>query len=337
MSEAKEKKLKILVTGGAGFIGSHLTDALLGEGYKVSVIDNLRNGSLDNLIHNMKNPNFGFIKGDILNIKDCLKATTNVDVVYHLACLGVRHSIYKPLENHKVNAEGTLNLLNASIKNRLKKFFYISTSEIYGGTNSFPIKEDTLPLPNTIYGASKLAGDHYTNVFYKCYGLDTTILRIFNNYGPRAHFKGDAGEIIPRTIVSILYNKQPVIFGDGSITRDYIYVKDTAKALRILLDLKKINGLTLNIGTGTEYTLKYIVEKILTLMDKKEVGIKYLNSRPADVPRLWVDDGKFSKITGFKPSTSFEDGLLETIDYYKDLSKGEDLFSKIIERNWMVK
>jgi UDP-glucose 4-epimerase len=146
--------------------------------------------------------------------------------------LGVRHSIANPFENHKVNAEGTLNILNACIKNRIKKFFHISTSGIYGGINSFLIKEDTLPLPNTVYGASKLAGEHYTNAYSKCYGLDTTILRIFNNYGPRAHFEGDAGEIIPRTIVSDLYNKQHVIFGDGSITRDYIYVKDTVKALK---------------------------------------------------------------------------------------------------------
>ena len=333
MPKTRKKILKILITGGAGFIGSHLTDELLDVGYKVTVIDNLRNGSLNNLINNVKNSNFNFIKGDILNLKHCLRAVKNIDIVYHLACLGVRHSISRPFENHKVNAEGTLNILKASKENNVERFFYISTSEIYGGTNSFPINESTLPSPNTIYGASKLAGEYYTNVYNKCYGLNTTVLRIFNNYGPRAYFEGDAGEIIPRTIISVLYGKQPVIFGDGSITRDYIYVKDATRALGILLDLKNINGMTLNIGTGIEYTIKYIVEKILTLMNEK-IKIKYIESRPADVPRLWVNPSKFNQLTNFKPSISFEDGLIETINYYKNLSKRRNLFSQIVEKNW---
>jgi len=333
VSKSGKKILNILITGGAGFIGSHLTDELLDAGHKVTVMDNLKNGSLKNLANNMKNPDFNFIKDDILNLKSCLRVAKNMDVIYHLACLGIRHSISKPFENHRVNAEGTLNILKVSKENKVKSFFYISTSEIYGGTNFFPISESTLPLPNTIYGASKLAGEYYANVYNKCYGLNTTVLRIFNNYGPRAHFEGDAGEIIPRTIVSVLYGKQPVIFGDGSITRDYIYVKDTARALRILLDLKKIKGMTLNIGTGIEYTIKKIVEKILTLMDSK-IKIKYIESRPADVPRLWVDPRKFNQLTNFKPLISFENGLIETINYYKNLSEKKNLFSQIVEKNW---
>ena len=329
--------LKILVTGGAGFIGSHLTDNLLDKGYNVTVLDNLRNGSMDNLESASNNKNFKFIKGDILDKDVCDKATSGINAVFHLACLGVRHSIHNPFENHRVNAEGTLNVLEASLKNKIKKFFYISTSEIYGGVKSFPIKETDLPLPFTVYGSSKLAGELYTNSYNRCYGLDTIILRVFNNYGPRAHYEGDAGEIIPRSIVNILYNKQPIIFGDGSNTRDFFYVKDTANALSLLLDIDKLIGRTINIGMGIEYNMKFVIEKILSVMNKTNLGINFLESRPADVPRLWVDASNFYELTDFKPEYSFDVGLQETIEYYDNLSISNNLLEKIVIRNWEKK
>ncbi len=256
-------------------------------------------------------------------------------MVYHLACLGVRHSIHSPFENHQVNAEGSLNVLESSRKFGVKKFFYISTSEIYGDIKSFPIDESGIPLPKTVYGASKLAGENYAYSYYKCYGLDTTILRIFNNYGPRAHHNGDAGEIIPRSIVNVLYGNNPIVFGDGLITRDFFYVKDTALALATLLDIKNIAGEIINIGTGVETTMKDLLNLILILMDKEtELPIKYLEDRPADVTRLWVNPSKFKKISGFVSSVPFEEGLKITIDYYKQLMKGKDLLSEIKVKNW---
>ncbi|MFN4930018.1 MAG: SDR family NAD(P)-dependent oxidoreductase [Bacteroidota bacterium] len=326
-------KLHILVTGGAGFIGSHLCDQLLSNGHKVVAVDNLINGKLRNIEQAQRNPDFSFIQEDILNASKMIELTKGVDVIFHLACLGVRHSIHSPRENHLVNAEGSLNMLEAARANHVKHFYYISTSEIYGDVKTFPINEFAVPLPKTVYGSSKLAGENYAYSYFQCYQLPVTVLRIFNNYGPRAHYEGDAGEVIPRSIVNMLYGKNPIIFGDGSVTRDFFFVKDTAKVLSELINIKGLAGEIINIGTGEEITMKHLMEQLITLVNNGN-HIEYLDDRPADVPRLWVDNAKFKTITGFKSAVSFEQGLTETINYYKDLKKNHDLISEIKTLNW---
>jgi UDP-glucose 4-epimerase len=326
---------RVVVTGGAGFIGSHLVDELLSQGNYVVAIDNLINGKLENLEHALAQESFEFHEADILEPSSMSQLLESADVVFHLACLGVRHSIHSPFENHLVNAEGSLNVLEAARQNKVKKFFYISTSEIYGDIKHFPINEQGVPLPKTVYGSSKLAGENYAYSYFKCYGLDVTITRIFNNYGPRAHYEGDAGEIIPRSIVQMLYGNPPVIFGDGSVTRDFFFVKDTAKALCQLMNMSNLSGEIINIGTGEEMTMKDLMNRIINAMGLSEtMQIDFQEDRPADVPRLWVDPSKFQALTSFKASKTFDEGLLDTIEYYKSLMQSRDMLAEIQMKNW---
>ncbi|HIF15413.1 MAG TPA: NAD-dependent epimerase/dehydratase family protein, partial [Bacteroidetes bacterium] len=261
-------------------------------------------------------------------------AIGNVDIVFHLACLGVRHSIHSPFENHRVNAEGSLNVLESAVKSGVKKFLYISTSEIYGKTDSFPIMETDTVAPITVYGSSKLAGENYTHSYRECYGLDAYVLRIFNNYGPRAHYEGDCGEVIPRSIVKILYGSNPIIFGDGEVTRDFFYVKDTAEVLASFVKRVPVER-TLNIGLGVEHTIKELLEKIICLMPEYDALLEFAEARPADVPRLWVDNSKFASMGILSEYMDFDQGLKETIEFYKELSGHKNLMDEVVEKNWL--
>jgi len=318
----KLKGLKVLVTGGAGFIGSHLVDALIQEGCFVRVIDNLTNGKSENLRQHKDNNNFKFILGDIVDPLDVTKAVEGIDTVFHLACLGVRHSIKHPFENHRINAEGTLLVLQESYKAGVKKFIYCSSSEVYGTAEYVPMPEKHPTNPCTIYGASKLAGEAYTRAYYKTYGLKTVIIRPFNTYGPRSHHEGDAGEMIPKSIVRA-FNGQPIlIFGDGSQRRDYTYVEDIARGIIEAAKCENITGLTFNIGSNSEISIQQIAEKLLEMIGNSSSKIEYIKNRPGDVLRLYADSTAFREITNWNPKVSFEGGLLKTIKWFKSRPEG---------------
>jgi len=312
--------MNVLVTGGAGFIGSHLVDALLQANHSVRVLDNLANGKLENMCKHEGNPGFEFMLGSITDPFDVSKAMNDIQIVFHLACLGVRHSIKHPFENHKVNAEGTLFLLEEALKKKVEKFIYCSSSEVYGTAIYAPIKEDHPTSPCTVYGSSKLAGEAYTRAYNRTYGMKTVVVRPFNTYGPRSHYEGDAGEMIPKSIIRVLNGNDILIFGDGSQTRDFTYVTDSAKGLVTAMQENRLIGGTFNMGSNFEIPMHNLAEKIIALIPEKKVSIQFVKDRPGDVLRLFADSSLYAKITAWRPIISFDDGLKKTVTWFRQLN-----------------
>ncbi len=325
---------KILVTGGAGFIGSHLSEHLVNAGARVVVLDNFRNGRRENLVFPGAD-RIEVIEGDIVDPTTCARALQGVDIVFHLACLGVRHSLHSPVENHQVNALGSLQVLEAARAAKVRRFIYISTSEIYGRAREFPITENCTPWPLTVYGSSKLAGEHYARSYFECYGLPVVCVRPFNNYGPRSHFEGDSGEVIPRFILRALAGQPPVVFGDGSHTRDFLYVQDCAATLARIAQADALIGDVVNLGYGEEIRIDTLARTVLEAMGRTDLQTVFEAPRPADVPKLWVDTSKLKKAIAFKPQTSLRDGIGRTLEYFAKLYRENPAaLAQIKVKNW---
>ncbi|MET1016115.1 MAG: GDP-mannose 4,6-dehydratase [Leifsonia flava] len=327
---------KVLVTGGAGFIGSHLVDQLLTAGAdSVVVLDNLVNGSRANLAHLDDDPRVRLVEGDIRDEDARNAALSDVDVVYHLACLGVRHSLHEPMENHSVNAEGTLQLLQAAKGRGVNRFIYVSTSEVFGTAQYAPMDERHPTWPETVYGASKLAGEAYARAHFRTYGMDTVVVRPFNTYGPRSHFEGDSGEVLPRTIVRVLAGLRPIVFGDGEQTRDFMHVSDTAAALVLLGSAEGIAGETLNLGSGEEVSMNTLCADVARAAGRPDLEPIHDDARPGDVRRLLGDPSLMASFTGFRPRVSFADGVDDLVEWFKNgPTPLDDMVTRVKERNW---
>lgn len=297
------KNKKIVVTGGAGFIGSHLTDKLLDLGYKVRVIDNFC------IFKNpkeffYKNPKAEYYKYDIRNLNLLTKAFKDADTVFHLAALArIQPSLKNPGLYQEVNALGTMNVLLAAKRAGVRRVIYSSTSSIYGLKNKPPVKEEMMPDPLNPYAATKLAGEYYCKIFSSAFGLETVILRYFNVYGPRQPDVGSYTPVIARFLEQLSKGTPMTIIGDGRQTRSFTYVNDVIKANILAMKSKKVGqGEIINIGSIKKYNINQLAEYI-------GGKVVYVPPRPAEVRHSSADISKAKKLLGWKPSIDLEQGL----------------------------
>jgi len=273
---------RMVVTGGAGFIGSHVVDRLAEQEHEVLVIDDFSVGREDNLRQHAHNPLVTVERADVRDVRVMSQLLRGADTVFHLAVQCLRVSLYDPLFVHDVNATGTLVTCMAARSANVRRFVYISSSEVYGSAISAPMSEDHPLRPTTPYAASKLAGEMYALSFAKTHGLPVIIVRPFNSYGPREHHEGSSGEVIPRFVIRALCDVRPTIFGDGEQTRDFTWVSDTARGIVRAGECDELLGRAVNIACGEEVSIRRVAEVILATLGRDQLGLAYEPARPGD-------------------------------------------------------
>lgn len=306
---------KCLVTGGAGFIGSHVVEMLLKRGRKVRVFDNLSTGSKRNLTAFRRD--IEFMRGDVRDTSALRHAVKGVSHIFHLAAVrAVGKSVDDPLETNEVNGTGTLNLLMAARAEGVRRVVYSSSSAVYGNCRRYPTRETNPPGPESPYAASKLLGEYYCTIFTRLFGLETVCLRYFNVYGPRQNPESKYSAVIPIFIYRLLKGRRPEIHGDGKQSRDFHYVDSVADANWLAIKVPKASGEVFNVASREEHSVLEIFRNLRKMLGKPAVEPRFLMKRPGDVRRTLADIAKARRILGYHAVTSFRQGLQKTADWF---------------------
>ncbi len=303
-----------LVTGGAGFIGSHLVHTLVEKGRRVRVLDNCSTGSRGNL-HPVL-PHIEWIEGDIRDRQILVKAVEGVEVIFHQAALAsVTRSLEDPATSHEVNATGTLLLLDAARRARVRRVVYASSSSIYGDTPTLPKMEEMTPQPKSPYAVSKFTGEQYCQVFAKTFDLETVCLRYFNVFGPRQDPNSPYAAVIPRFLSALLRKERPQIYGDGTQTRDFTFVQDVVEANLFAADAPAVAGEVLNIACGKRHSLLELVDTLNTILGTS-LSPLFTDPRPGDILHSQASIAKAERLLRYHPRVDFREGLQKTADWF---------------------
>lgn len=311
---------KILVTGGAGFVGSHLVDLLV-PANDVIVADDFSTGKPENLEAHLGNPAVRIVRADVRSLESMKTLAEGVDIVYHLAAKNLRESLRAPEVVNEVNVLGTVKVCQAALANKVERLVYVSSSEVYGSWgDSVPISENHPTLPRTPYGASKLAGEAYALSFFHTFGVPTFIIRPFNCYGPRCHYRGTSGEVIPRFIVRAMSNAPLPVFGDGLQTRCFSYVEDIARGIVEASMCEALVGRPVNIASTEEKNVLEVGRLILDILGNDSPGFVHYAERPGDIRRQRADVSLAVASFQFEPSVGIREGLERQIRWMRDQS-----------------
>jgi nucleoside-diphosphate-sugar epimerase len=310
-----------LVTGGAGFIGSNIVKELLQKEQKVRVLDNFATGKRENLFEFKSNPDFELIEGDLRSFHVVRTAVKGMDYILHQGALpSVPRSIHDPLTTNDVNILGTLNILEAAKEFGVKRVVYASSSSIYGDNKTLPKNEDMSINPLSPYALSKYTGEHYCRIFTRIYGLETVCLRYFNVFGPNQDPTSQYSAVIPKFIRMMSEGKRPIIYGDGTQSRDFTYVSNIVAANLLACTVEGIGGELFNIACGQSYTLLHLVDTLNRILETN-IEPMFEEERPGDVKHSLADISRAEEKLGFRVITRFEEGLTELVIEMSDKRK----------------